>query len=105
MLNEKTIASSFSALSHPLRVRIFGYLLTCQPRPVAFGVLSRELGVPASTLAHHLREMEAGRVVTRRAAGRRTLFAPDLAHLQRVLSDFLETCCAGDVKPSERKSP
>ncbi len=104
MINERIIASSFSALSHPLRVRIFGYLLTCQPRPVAFGVLSRELDIPASTLAHHLREMEAGQVVTRRAAGRRTLFAPDLAHLRGVLSDFLEICCAGDTQPVERKT-
>ncbi len=105
MMNERIIASSFSALSHPLRVRIFGYLLARQPQPVAFGVLSRELGIPASTLAHHLREMEAGRVVSRRAAGRRTLFAPDLAHLRGVLNDFLEMCCAGDVQPGERKSP
>lgn len=94
MNDDVRIAALFGTLSSPARVMIFRLLLGRASQPVAFGQLAETSGIPASTLKHHLSEMEKGGILVRQRAGRQTLISLQLDTLQSTLTALLAECCA-----------
>ena len=85
-------ADTFFALAHSKRICILEVLLKQMPRKASFGELQRNTGIAASTLVHHLREMENGNVIIQNPAGASTEIALNLNHLQKTLADMMESC-------------
>ncbi len=85
-------ADTFFALAHSKRICILEILLKQMPRKASFGELQRNTGIAASTLAHHLREMENGNIIIQKPAGASTEIALNLNHLQKSLSDMMDNC-------------
>lgn len=94
MIDDAHIAALFGALSSPPRVRVFRILLAHARRQLAFGQLVKASGIPASTLTHHLGEMEKGGILVRHREGRQTLIGLRLDRLQSTLTGLLDECCA-----------
>lgn len=97
MVSSEHIAQSFSALAHVSRVDLLKELLRHIPDGATTGRLGEATGLPASTLAFHLREMERGGVVRRRAEGRQTIVTLDLARLGAIASRLTALCCADNL--------
>lgn len=94
MKDSKTLAVTFSALAHPARVDIFKHLLSTHPSEQNANALVAATGIAPSTLSHHLREMEKGGVIARRAVGTSTLTALDLPNLIEIASTLMTLCCS-----------
>ena len=66
-IDDKTLSSAFKALSNPNRLSIFRRLLTCcevgesceieQCVKIIVGDLGKDIDIAASTLSHHLKEL------------------------------------------------
>jgi DNA-binding transcriptional ArsR family regulator len=96
-----TIASTLSALAHPSRVEVFKLLLGRYPAGMTSGDLAQAMDMAPSTLSHHLREMEAGGVIGRRAEGQRTITTLNLPYLTSIISQFMQLCCSVETAPKE----
>jgi len=90
------LARLCGALSNERRVEIFHHLLATPGTGRTFGDIATKTGIPPSSLTHHLKEMQAGGLLLRRADGVRTIFTLDLALLNQVFSQLLDQCCAGE---------
>lgn len=96
-LQHTDIAKAFAALSHSKRIIILEYLLGNSPLQTTFGELQQATKIPASTLTHHIREMERGGVVVREPQGRTTNLKLDTVHLLGILEYLTERCCNNQV--------
>jgi len=95
-------ADRFAALGAEPRLQIVRLLLSAHPTGMVAGELQEELGIPASTLSHHLEKLrQVGLVVVRRA-GTFLWYTANTAALQEVLGFLYEECCTRNrVVPAE----
>jgi len=63
-------AAMFAALGHEARVRIVRLVLAAHPDGLVAGEIQQELGIPASTLSHHLDALETAGLIAQRREGR-----------------------------------
>jgi len=85
-------ASRFTALTHEVRLRILRRLRKAHPDGMVVGEIQKEIGVPASTLSHHLEVLLQEGLVQQRREGRFLRYTTDEQGL-RELRHFLETEC------------
>lgn len=95
MKNNFTIetAQTFAALSHPKRLEILQILISALPQQVTFGEVQKTTHIPASTLSHHIKEMENGKIISRKTKGSATELLLNLNHLTNILTNLVSTCC------------
>ena len=60
-------AAMFAALGHEARVRIVRLVLAAHPDGLVAGEIQQELGIPASTLSHHLDALETAGLIDRKS--------------------------------------
>lgn len=91
----ETVAKRLAELGHPTRLGIFRLLVQAGVEGLPVGEIQQRLGIPASTLSHHLaRLMQADLIVQQR--DKNTLFCqPQFPVLQETLAFMLEECCQG----------
>jgi DNA-binding transcriptional ArsR family regulator len=88
-------AKRLSELGNTTRLAIFRYLVKVGPDGVPVGQIQKALGIPGSTLSHHIaRLMSVGLIKQDRAS--RTLYCTAQYAALRELIDFLQSeCCIG----------
>jgi DNA-binding IclR family transcriptional regulator len=72
------------------------------PGGLPIGELQSQLGVPASTLAFHLRGLVAAALVDQQKEGRIVRCTPNLVAVNATLAFVKENCCAGLTTESAR---
>jgi len=86
-------ADEFSALGLPVRLSILRYLVQGGPDGTPAGEIMAKLGVPPSTLSHHLEKLSSAGLVRARRQGTFIFYAPEIEAL-KALTDYLwEDCC------------
>jgi DNA-binding transcriptional ArsR family regulator len=95
--DDSEIASLFAAFAHPTRIAVLRCLLKHCRSGLQFGDLSNELGIPPSTLKHHVDEMERAGVLVREAQGRATILKLDLDALAGVAVQLSRLCCSAET--------
>jgi ArsR family transcriptional regulator len=86
-------AAQMGALGHPLRLQVLRFVVRAGESGAAAGDIQAHVGVPASTLSHHLRRLVNASLLTTRVEGTFHFYAADYAVL-RDLTDYLwEDCC------------
>ena len=85
----------FSSLGHAARLDLFRLLVRAGPEGLNIGEIGREIGLPASTLAHHLGMLVEAGLVTQERRGREVMNRAQLAPLRGVLGFLDAECCAG----------
>jgi ArsR family transcriptional regulator, arsenate/arsenite/antimonite-responsive transcriptional repressor len=86
-------ALRFSALGAEPRLEIVRLLLAAHPQGMVAGEVQRELGVPASTLSHHLEKLKQVGLVTVRREGTYLWYAADTEALRELMNFLYEECC------------
>jgi DNA-binding transcriptional ArsR family regulator len=94
-LAEQEVADSLAALGHEARLRLFRLLVRAGPEGLTVGEIGRHPGLPASTLAHHLRALVGAGLVAQARRGRETVNRAEFAALRAVLALVESECCAG----------
>jgi DNA-binding transcriptional ArsR family regulator len=94
-------ADMFSAMGTEARLRIMRLLLSAHPEGLIAGDLQAELGVPASTLSHHLEKLKNEGLVTVRRDGTYLWYRANVDALQELLTFLYAECCTRNkaVKP------
>ncbi|PYT55918.1 MAG: transcriptional regulator [Acidobacteria bacterium] len=86
-------ADRFSALGAEPRLQILRLLLSAHPAGMVAGEVQEELGIPASTLSHHLEKLKQVGLVNVRRQGTFLWYSADTDALREVLSFLYEECC------------
>jgi DNA-binding transcriptional ArsR family regulator len=96
-------ADMFAAMGAEPRLRIMQLLLTAHPRGLVVGDIQEELGIPASTLSHHLDKLKNEELVKVRREGTFLWYSANLEALQEVMNFLYAECCTWNkaIEPRE----
>lgn len=94
-------ADMFAAMGMEARLRIMRLLLSAHPEGMIVGDIQTELGIPNSTLSHHLEKLRSEGLVKVRRQGPFLWHTADTSTLQEILSFLYAECCTRNkaVKP------
>lgn len=95
-MEENDVILSLAALAQPMRLRIFRALVGTGPRGMTPGSLAAMLGVPASTLSFHLKELTHAGLVSQERDGRNLIYRPSLHQMNALMSYLTDHCCHGE---------
>lgn len=90
-----TAARGLAELGNTTRLQIVRLLVRAGGEGLAIGELQSHLGLPASTLAFHLRGLVSAGLVAQRREGRVVRCTPQTAVINATLAFVKEHCCAG----------
>ena len=91
--NVARYADMFAALGQEPRLRIIRLLLSAHPDGMNAGDIQTELGIPNSTLSHHLEKLKNEELVTVQREGTFQRYMANTDALQEVLSFLYAECC------------
>jgi DNA-binding transcriptional ArsR family regulator len=86
-------SAMFAALGHEARLAIVRLLLAAHPDGMVAGEIQEELGIPASTLSHHLDALRQEGLVEQRREGKYLRYAAAEAGLRELLGFLYAECC------------
>jgi ArsR family transcriptional regulator len=86
-------ADMFGAMGTAPRLRIMRALLSAHPDGMVVGDISAELGIPASTLSHHLEKLKNEDLVKVRREGTYLWYSANATVLQELLGFLYAECC------------
>src|ERR1022692_3339941 len=90
-------ADMFSAMGTEARLRIMRLLLSAHPEGMVVGDIGGELGIPASTLSHHLDKLKNEDLVRVRREGTFLRYTANAEALQELLGFLYAECCTRSV--------
>ena len=88
--------AALSALAQESRLAIFRFLVTVGPAGLAATKISEQLGIPASSLSFHLKELTHAGLITSRQESRFIIYAANFAQMNGLISFLNENCCGGN---------
>jgi DNA-binding transcriptional ArsR family regulator len=94
-LREQMAADALAALGNRTRLRLFKVLVRAGPDGANVGTVQRMLGVPATTLAHHLGTLTEAGLVRQERRGREVICTANYKAASEVLDYVKAECCAG----------
>ncbi len=86
-------ASMFAALGTGARLRIVRLLLAAHPTGMVVSEIQSELGIPASTLSHHLDKLRQQGLVAVERQGTFLWYRANQDSLQELLDFLYAECC------------
>jgi ArsR family transcriptional regulator len=94
-------AHMFAAMGTDVRLRIMRLLLSAHPEGMVVGDIQTEMGIPNSTLSHHLEKLRNEDLVQVRRNGTFLWYAANTKALQEILSFLFAECCTRNrvIKP------
>ena len=96
-------AEMFAAMGAEPRLRIMQLLLTAHPQGLVVGEIQSELGIPPSTLSHHLDKLRSENLVRVRREGSYLWYKANTDSLQELISFLYAECCTRSkaIKPGD----
>lgn len=93
----------FAAMGAEPRLRIMQLLLTAHPQGLVVGDIQDELGIPASTLSHHLDKLKNEELVRVRREGTFLWYTAKTESLQEIINFLYAECCTRTkaIEPGE----
>ena len=85
-------AGALQKLGHPTRLCVFKMLATAGTQGVSVGELKEHIGIPASTLSHHLAELASVGLIKQRRDSRH-LYCTVEQETFALLLAFLQEAC------------
>ncbi|QIZ77139.1 ArsR/SmtB family transcription factor [Ferrimonas lipolytica] len=92
-------AKALKELGHPTRLAIFKRLVKSGFQGIAVGEVQQQLGIPGSTLSHHLSSLTSAGLITQRREGRTLYCVAQFEQLNEVI-EFLQSECCLDESPN-----
>ncbi len=96
-------ADMFAAMGAEPRLRIMQLLLTAHPQGLVVGEIQSELGIPPSTLSHHLDKLRSEDLVRVRREGSFLWYTANTDSLQELITFLYAECCTRNkaIEPGE----
>ncbi|MCW8905708.1 MAG: metalloregulator ArsR/SmtB family transcription factor [Sedimenticola sp.] len=99
-------AQGFAAVGSESRLQVLRTLVRAGDPGLTIGEIGERLGIPASTLNHHLRFLAAADLIRQEKQGRMVINRANYPGLQALAEFLLHECCAdcGPVAAAETRS-
>ena len=96
-------ADMFSAMGTEARLRIMRLLLSAYPDGMVVSDIGGELGIPASTLSHHLDKLKNEDLISVRREGTFLRYTANAETLREILAFLYAECCTRNkaVRPEK----
>jgi ArsR family transcriptional regulator, arsenate/arsenite/antimonite-responsive transcriptional repressor len=96
-------ADMFAAMGAEPRLRIVRLLLAAHPKGLVAGEIQDELGIPASTLSHHLDKLKSQDLVSVRREGTFLWYTANTDSLRGIMDFIYAECCTRSraIEPGE----
>jgi DNA-binding transcriptional ArsR family regulator len=92
---EQKAADALAALGNRTRLRVFKLLVRAGREGTNIGTLQKHLGIPATTLAHHLSTLTQAGLMEQERRGREVICTANYQAVSAVLAYVKAECCAG----------
>jgi DNA-binding transcriptional ArsR family regulator len=100
-----THADRFKALGHPARLGILRCIVQGAETGTPVGEIQQRLGIPASTLSHHLATLTAAGLLSVLRRGTFLLCRADFQNLRELTGFLWADCCSGAPGPAPACAP
>lgn len=87
---------ALQALGHETRLTVFRLLVKAGPDGLMAGEIAQQCEVPASTMSHHLANLERAGLAMSQRESRVIRYRADYAGMRQLLAFLMEDCCQGD---------
>lgn len=91
----------FSAMGSQSRFSVLQVLVKAGRGGLPTGVIGQRTGIPASTLAHHVKLLAAADLIEQERQGRMIVCRANFDHLQALAGYILKECCADQLQKEE----
>ncbi len=88
-------ARCLEKLGNPTRLEIFRLLVRAGPAGAAVGEIQDRLGIPGSTLSHHISHLVNAGLVNQAREGRVLRCTPNFTLMNEVMDFLTAECCTG----------
>ena len=95
-METKHVLSAMSALAQESRLAVFRLLVQAGPAGMSPGKIGEQLGIPASSLSFHLKELAHASLVTPRQDGRFVIYVANFDTMNGLVGFLTENCCGGN---------
>ncbi|HBF48448.1 ArsR/SmtB family transcription factor [Shewanella frigidimarina] len=87
------VAKALKELGHPTRLAVYKQVMKAGPKGVAVGKLGDNIGIPNSTLSHHISSMITAGLITQHREGRVLYCIANYEMREKVLNFLQQECC------------
>jgi ArsR family transcriptional regulator len=94
-VDETQAVKALSALAQPLRLQLFRALVIAGPRGMTPSTMAEGLGIPASSLSFHLKELANAGLITQERSSRNLIYRAAFEQMNSLLGYLTENCCQG----------
>lgn len=89
-------AQGFAAIGSEARLQVLRVVVRAGDGGLSVGDIQARTGIPASTLAHHLRFLAAAGMIQQEKTGRTVINRAAYDHLKALAGYILKECCADE---------
>ncbi len=101
-MDVEEVAQGFAALGSEARLQVVLTLVRAGTDGLTIGDIQSRTGMPASTLAHHLKFLASAGLIVQEKQGRAVINRPCFARLETLAGYILNQCCADlDGEPGD----
>lgn len=106
-MDKRQALVSFGALAQETRLRIIRILVVAGQEGMAAGAIADEVGVSATNVSFHLKELERAGLVSQHRAARLVIYSASYEALAGLVRYLIEDCCAGhpEICAPARETP
>ncbi|QDV05289.1 Helix-turn-helix domain protein [Planctomycetes bacterium Poly30] len=94
------LCQRMAALGNPSRMEIYRLLVRAGRPGLSVASVQERVGIPASTLSHHLRRLVEVGLVLQERTGTTLLCSADFAVMEATFALFAAECCADEPETS-----
>lgn len=103
-METKSVVTALSALAQESRLAVFRLLVETGPEGLPAGKIAEALGVSASSLSFHLKELAYANLVTSRQEGRFVIYSANFETMHGLVDFLTQNCCQGRPCPPDPPS-
>ena len=96
-MDESNFVKALAALAQPVRLQAFRALVVAGQEGLTPGVIAERLGVGATSLSFHLKELLNAGLVTQERASRNLIYRAEFAQMNALLAFLTANCCQGQT--------
>ena len=94
-MDENEVVRALAALAQPVRLQVFRALVIAGPRGMTPSTMAEGLGIPASSLSFHLKELANAGLITQERSSRNLIYRAAFDRMNSLLGYLTENCCQG----------